>query len=67
MMSSRVLWSVMLMVLCVGCDSTMHEAQPEGASGFRHLHAVTSDDFMVATANPHASEAAAAVLGVECG
>ena len=58
-----VLRALFMVVLIAGCDNrAMDESQPEGGSGFRELHSVRSHEFMVASANPHASEAAAATL-----
>lgn len=53
---------VALMSFCLASHALADGSEPEGATGFTAKPAVRADGGMVVTANPHASEAAAAVM-----
>ena len=60
---SRVIAILFSTFACCACEAFIgDDAEPESGSGFRVLQSVVGDDFMVSTAHPHASAAAAQLL-----
>ena len=62
---SRLIAILFSTFACCACEAFIGdeaEPEPESGTGFRVLQSVVSDDFMVSTAHPHASAAAAQLL-----